>query len=192
MNASFRTSLPICSPSRSQSVQMNRILDKRACCCIFFARHFLSCLVISQCINRLLIYTHFLNYVEDGRIKELSGRTGFPAFVLRLEFKASEVAKNTRHRNRAIAPLLEVEFEIVVLNILISCNGTLSPRLALQAALDGLFTNSIDSAATQMLCHSLRNCRFLSDTKDSSGRHAVSSKNKIRLRGFIWTSTIDV
>jgi hypothetical protein len=93
---------------------------------MFSAIHFLSWLPVSQSLQRSVRCAHVFNKIEDWRIKELAGRTGFPAPVLLLKFKGSEVTKNARHDNRAVAPLPEVEVELVVLNILIATNRVLS------------------------------------------------------------------
>ena len=132
MKACFRTSLPICSPSRSQSVQMNKILETRACFCMFFAMLFLSCSIFSPCLIHLPMCTHVVNTIDDWRIEKLSRRTGLPALVLRLEVKAREVAEHARHSHRAITPLLKIEVEFIVLDILISWDGMLRPWSVLQ------------------------------------------------------------
>jgi hypothetical protein len=93
---------------------------------MFSARHFLSWLPVSQPLQQSVRCAHIFNKIEDWRIKELPGRTGFPAPVLLLKFKGSEVTKNARHDNRAVAPLPEAEVELVVLNILIAANRVLS------------------------------------------------------------------
>jgi hypothetical protein len=105
IKACFRTSLPICSPSRSQSVQMNKILETRACSCMFFAMLCLSCSIFSPFLIHLPMYTHVVNTIDDWRIEKLSRRTGFPGPILRLEVEGGEVAKHTRHCHRAIPPL---------------------------------------------------------------------------------------
>jgi hypothetical protein len=76
--------------------------------------------------------THVVNTIDDWRIEKLSRRTGFPALVLRLEVKAREVAEHARHSHGTITPLLEIEIEFIVLDILISSDGMLSPWSALQ------------------------------------------------------------
>lgn len=48
LNAISRISVPICSPSRSQSVQMNRMDAYLACASMLLATAFLSCERISQ------------------------------------------------------------------------------------------------------------------------------------------------
>ena len=78
--------------------------------------------------------THVVDTIDDWRIEKLSWRTGFPALVLRLKVKAREVTEHARHSHRAIAPLLEVEIEFIVLDILISWDGMLWPWSALQTA----------------------------------------------------------
>lgn len=101
------------------------------------------------------------------------------------------MAKDACHRNRTIAPLLEIKVEFVILDILISRNRALSTWSALQTSTGLVFTNSIDSAATQMLSHSLRDCRFLSNTKDPGGRHVVSPMSKAGVDDYAKTSTVD-
>ena len=126
MNACFRTSLPMCSPSRSQSVQMNKILENLACCFMFSAMPFLSCPIVSGHPPRQDMCTHVFNSIEDSCIEKLPRRAGSPVLVLRLEFEARKMTENAGHGNRAIAPLLEVEVEFVVLDILVACDGMLS------------------------------------------------------------------
>jgi len=183
MKACFRTSLPICSPSRSQSVQMNKILENRACCCMFWAILFLSCSIFSPCLTQLTMCTHVVNTIDDWRIEKLSGRTGFPALILRLKVKAREVTEHARHRHRAIAPLLEIKFEFIVLDILISWYGMLWPWSALQTMVDQFLTHGVDSTPAEMLCHRLRNCRLFSNAENFVRRHVVSArKNSLRPR----------
>lgn len=178
MKACFRTSLPICSPSRSQSVQINRILEKRACCCMFFAMQFLSCSIFSQWTADSFIHTDSIHCLHDGGIKELSRWTGLPPLVLGLKVKAREMAQHTRHRNRAVAPLLEMEVEFVVLDVLISRDGMLWLPSAPYSTIGSVVTNMSDSATTEMLSHGLSNCGLLSNAEDSRRRHAVSSSNQ--------------
>ena len=155
---------------------MNSILENRACCCIFFAILFLSYSLVSQYLVNSIMLTHSVDSVENRRFEKLPRRTGFPAFVRRLELKASEMTQDAGHDDRAIAPLLEVEVKFIVLDILISWYGTLSPQSALSKARTRVSTNSLDSATTEMLSHSFRYRRFLSNAENSVRRHAVSAE----------------
>ena len=74
-----------------------------------------------------MMLTHSVDSVEDRRFEKLPWRTGFPASVLRLKLKASEMTQDAGHGDRAVAPLSEVEVKFIVLDILISWYGTLSP-----------------------------------------------------------------
>jgi hypothetical protein len=93
---------------------------------MFSAIHLLSWRTVSRPLKRSVRCAHFFNTIEEWRIKELPRRTRVPAAVLLLKINACEVTKNTRHDNRAVAPLPEVEVELVVLNILIARNMILS------------------------------------------------------------------
>src|SRR5947209_3397474 len=98
---------------------------------MFFAMLFLSCSTFSPCLIHLPMCTYVVNTIDDWRIEKLSRRTGFPALILRLEVKAREVTEHARHSHRAIAPLLKIKIEFIVLDILISRDGMLWPRLAM-------------------------------------------------------------
>jgi hypothetical protein len=81
--------------------------------------------------------------------------------------------------------LLEVEVKLIVLNILIASDCTLSWGSASQADTNVVFTHSAYSATTKMLCHSLSNCRLLSNTEYLGRRHAVSPKSRIVERALL-------
>jgi hypothetical protein len=144
---------------------------------MFFAILFLSCSIFSPRLIHLPMCTHVVNTIDDWRIEKLSRRTGFPALVLRLEVKAREVAEHACHSHGTITPLLEIEIEFIVLDILISC-GMLSPWSVLQAV-DRFLAHGIDSTTAEMLCHRLRNCRLFSNTQDFVRGHAVSAKRSL-------------
>lgn len=102
--AAARTSLPICSPSRSQSVQMKSALADRAWASMFLATAFLSynpCKKVCEARHRHtnVCYTNLYRCIKQSGWRRMT-----PVSILRWEFKSSQVSDDTCHRYPTIAP----------------------------------------------------------------------------------------
>ena len=126
--ASFRTSVPICSPSLSQSVQINRALDRAACSSMFRATAFLSCAGVSgrSDAERHSSVTYMGHRFLYWSLKQSSRRTGCPSPIITFKVEGCQVADNAGHGDRTGAPRVpEVEVKEIVLDIWTSTNRDL-------------------------------------------------------------------
>ena len=125
-NASVLTSLPMCSPSRSQSVQIKRALAPLAWVSMFDAILLLSfiackmnCLPADKDGVTNLIYPRV-----NGRIKESFWRRIFPILDLWPKFSGSQMTWYTSHDDMAVTPWWsEVEGKGIVFDILVPSVG---------------------------------------------------------------------
>lgn len=123
--ACFLTSVPICSPSRSQSVQMNRALQYCACFLIFSAMLSLSCqlLVMESSKEQLQRRPYYVHILKDWHFKQQTRRARCPTFVLFAKLQACQMANDTGHRHFAVAPCSpKVEAEDIIFHILLAMN----------------------------------------------------------------------
>lgn len=116
-NAARRTSEPMCSPSRSQSVQIKSARESRACCFMLFAIALLSFIPVSFARSRF--YQAYLsNRLNDWHVEQ-PVRTARPPFsVLLREIHACKMPEDTCHIDRTISPwLTKIEVKLVVFNV---------------------------------------------------------------------------
>ena len=62
---------------------------------------------------------------EGGSLKQLTWRTGLPAFVFGIKVQAAEMAQDTGHGDRTVTPLSEVKIKLVIFDILTAANRVL-------------------------------------------------------------------
>ena len=129
-NAAFLTSDPICSPSRSKSVQMNSALAYWACLEIFSATGFLSCCSSERPLQFSLDYAYRVDEFTKRGVEQPNGRGRFPFLVCVWERNVSQVTEDAGHGDIAFAPWLpKVEGKVVILDKSVP-SITLSTRLA--------------------------------------------------------------
>ena len=119
--ACFLTSVPICSPSRSQSVQINRALQYCACFLIFSAMLNLSCqfLVIETSKEQPERSSYYIHILKNRHFKQQTRRARCPTFV----FFACQMANDTGHGHFTVAPCsAKVEAEDIVFHVLLAMN----------------------------------------------------------------------
>ena len=125
-NASVLTSLPMCSPSRSQSVHMKRALAPLAWDSIFLA---IGCLSFKYVLDRICPVggngeKNLVDSCVDGGIKEALWRRVVPVLDLWTKFSGSKMARYASHDNLTISPWrTKVECERIVFDILIPSVG---------------------------------------------------------------------
>lgn len=120
--AEARISPPICSPSRSQSVQMKSALQYLACSSMFFATSFLSCAESQRAIliDRRGSGTYICDRGYYRSIEKADWWWMEPVFVFMAKLCAGEMAKDGCHGHLASTPWwAKVELETVVLDILV-------------------------------------------------------------------------
>ena len=115
-NAMSRISVPICSPSRSQSVQMNSIFAYRACASMLLATTFLSCESVSQEGLACGIFTNLCDFGLDRGFKKCLGLTRMPLLESITEVLCNDVSSNASEGYGTLSPGIEAEVELVVLH----------------------------------------------------------------------------
>jgi hypothetical protein len=124
--AASRISLPMCSPSRSQSVQMKRASARLAWSSIFLAMFFLSCLpfqcpVQRQVRSRRDDATHIWDNRLHRGVEKTVGRRVIPALILWWELHSSKVPLDSRHSHRTSPPgRTEVKVKHIIFYVHIS------------------------------------------------------------------------
>lgn len=123
--AKLRTSVPMYSPSRSQSVHINKTFAPRASSWIFFAMIFFCYnMVRMYCTEgstrRMLLYIIF-DSLYDRSFKHGNRITGGPCSILGWKVYFFRVSRHCRHGHLAIVPRIESVREVVILDILIPC-----------------------------------------------------------------------
>lgn len=120
--ASALTSPPMCSPSRSQSVQMNRALALLARVAMFVDMGILSYKDSEQNLEPISRVTHLIDHGVHWSSKESFWRRPTPILILRPKRKACQVTRYSSHHNLTVSPRRsEVESKFVVLDVLVSC-----------------------------------------------------------------------
>lgn len=162
-----RTSVPICSPSLSQSVQMNRALQSLAWSRMFLAIANLSCITVSYGNSMIGRDAYRVHRLMHRGFKQIPRWTGGPAVHLPLEVEVGQMANHTGHGDRAGTPrATKIEVEEVILDILVSTDGYL-PSLAYSCLPFSITqTYGLHRPSGQMLGHGLCDGRFLSHTKN--------------------------
>jgi len=109
-----RISVPICSPSRSQSVQTKRTEAPRACVSMFRAITFLSYLKSDFALS-IMLWTYISNEGLYRRLKKLRRLARLPFAVPIGEIGAFNMSCHASKGDRTLAPPLEVVVKLVVL-----------------------------------------------------------------------------
>jgi hypothetical protein len=98
-----RISAPMFSPSLSQSVQMNSMLQRDAWCLMLSAIPSMFCPSLSK-RSRLRARTHFGNRLLDWRIQQLARLHGLPVVVRRAKVVPHQMPRHAREHDAALAP----------------------------------------------------------------------------------------
>ena len=118
LSASVLTSPPMCSPSRSQSVQMNNALAPVAWALMLAAIALLSCKIVRVNFNYTKWITNLVDLHINRRIKERFWWIIAPFPMIRIEICVSQMAGYTGHNYIAMSPRSpKVEVKCVVLGI---------------------------------------------------------------------------
>lgn len=115
LSAMSRTSVPICSPSRSQSVHMNRMEAYLAWVSMFFATIFLSWSMLMVDF-RILLMTYVCNGRQDRSIEQRCRLTRVPFSESFVEVLSDDVTSHASKCHLTLSPLLKAEVELVVLD----------------------------------------------------------------------------
>ena len=116
------------SPSRSQSVHMNRIWAPRACDSMLPAMILVLPCVECQSISRsgwIRSFTCLSNETLYGSLKEICGWAGLPLPVSLGEVLRYNMTRSACERYVALPPLLEAKVELIVLDPLDTANAVL-------------------------------------------------------------------
>lgn len=116
-----RISLPICSPSRSQSVQMHKALQYLACDWMLSAIALLSCDEDQPAQASLSSMPHFVDGCYHRSAEQAIWRRIVPFLEVRGEVHASEMPQDRSHGDLALAPSrAKVVVKHVVFRVLVS------------------------------------------------------------------------
>ena len=102
--AMSRISAPMFSPSLSQSVQMNSMLQRDAWCLMLSAIPSMFYPEPQQRRSRLRAKTHFGNRLLDRRIEQLARLHGLPVVVRRAKVVPHQMPRHAREHDAALAP----------------------------------------------------------------------------------------
>lgn len=115
-----RISVPMCSPSRSQSVQMKRTWAERACSSMFVAIIFLSWCPLASAGNSA-VSTHIFNIIYYGSIEQLRRITCIPVPISLIKLGAFDVPCDASKNDTASSPCPP---EIVVKDVILKPRNT--------------------------------------------------------------------